>query len=79
MLQKWKNRPPRSNWGEFGAGLPILGLCLFKLGVYLGVIWYFTRIAKWLEANNRCRFFMKAQPLFLTGAVSSLVNPVGTE
>ena len=79
MLQKWKNRPPRSNWGEFSAGLRILGPCFFKLGVYLGVIWCFTSIAEWLEANNRCRFFMKAQPLFLTGAVSSLVNPVGTE
>tara|TARA_Y100001934_G_scaffold92716_1_gene114575 strand:+ start:44743 stop:44982 length:240 start_codon:yes stop_codon:yes gene_type:complete len=79
MLQKWKNRPPRSNWGEFGVGLPILGPCFFKLGVHLSVIWCFTKIAEWLEAKNRCRFFMKAQPLFLTGAVSSLANPVGTE
>ena len=79
MLPKWKNRPPRSNGGEFGPSLPIPGLCLFKLGVHLGVIWCFTKIAEWLEAHNRCWFFMKAQPLFLAGAVSSLVNPVGTE
>ena len=60
MLQKWKNRPPRSNGGEFGPGLRIPGLCLFKLGVHLGVIWCFTKIAEWLEAHNRCWFFLKA-------------------
>jgi len=72
MLQKLKNRPPRSNSGEFRAGLPILGPCLFKLGVHLGVIWCFTKIFEWLEANNRCRFFMKPQPLFLRGAIIRL-------
>ena len=41
-------------------------------------MWYFTEIAEWLAANNRYRFFLTAQPLFLPGAVGSPANPVGT-
>ncbi|MEC7655641.1 MAG: cyclase family protein, partial [Pseudomonadota bacterium] len=52
--------------------------CLFKLGIHLGEMWYFTEIAEWLAANNRYRFFLTDPPLFLPGAVGSPANPVGT-
>ena len=61
-----------------GPGLPIHEHCLFKLGIHLGEMWYFTEIAEWLEANNRYRFFITAPPLFLPGAVGSPANPIGT-
>jgi len=61
-----------------GPGLPIHELCLFKLGIHLGEMWYFTEIAEWLEANGRYRFFMTAPPLHLPGAVGSPANPIGT-
>jgi len=63
---------------ERGPGLPIHELCLFKLGIHLGEMWYFTEIAEWLEANGRNRFFMTAPPLHLPGAVGSPANPIGT-
>ena len=61
-----------------GPGLPIHELCLFKLGIHLGEMWYFTEIAERLEANGRNRFFMTAPPLHLPGAVGSPANPIGT-
>lgn len=61
-----------------GPGLPIHELCLFKLGIHLGEMWYFTEIAEWLAANNRYRFFITAPPLHLPGAVGSPANPIGT-
>ena len=61
-----------------GPGLPIHEHCLFKLGIHLGEMWYFTEIAEWLEANGRYRFFITAPPLFLPGAVGSPANPIGT-
>jgi hypothetical protein len=61
-----------------GPGLPIHELCLFKLGIHLGEMWYFTEIAQWLEANDRYRFFVTAPPLHLPGAVGSPANPIGT-
>lgn len=61
-----------------GPALPIHEHCLFKLGIHLGEMWYFTEIAEWLAANNRFRFFLTASPLFLPGAVGSPANPVGT-
>ena len=61
-----------------GPALPIHEHCLFKLGIHLGEMWYFTEIAEWLAANNRYRFFLTAPPLFLPGAVGSPANPVRT-
>ena len=61
-----------------GPALPIHEHCLFKLGIHLGEMWYFTEIAEWFAANNRYRFFLTAPPLFLPGAVGSPANPVGT-
>ncbi|MDD9914887.1 MAG: cyclase family protein [Rhodospirillaceae bacterium] len=78
------NRAVEYEWGrrpegmDRGPGLPIHEHCLFKLGIHLGEMWYFTEIAEWLEANGRYRFFITAPPLFLPGAVGSPANPIGT-
>jgi len=64
--------------GTHGPGLPLHEHCLFKLGIHLGEMWYFTEIAAWLKANRRYRFFLTAPPLHLPGAVGSPANPIGT-
>ncbi len=61
-----------------GPSLPLHEHCLFKLGVHLGEMWYFSEIAEWLEANGRSRFFLTAPPLHLPGAVGSPANAIGT-
>lgn len=61
-----------------GPGLPIHELCLFKLGIHLGEMWYFTELAEWLDANDRYRFFLTAPPLHLPGAVGSPANAIAT-
>lgn len=61
-----------------GAALPIHEHCLFKLGIHLGEMFYFSELAQWLAANGRSRFFMTAPPLHLPGAVGSPANPIGT-
>lgn len=58
--------------------LPLHAHCLFKLGCYLGEMWYFTELADWLRANGRSRFLMTAPPLRLPGAVGSPATPVAT-
>jgi len=60
------------------AALPLHAHCLFKLGVYLGEIWYLSELADWLRANKRNRFLLTAPPLRLPGAVGSPATPVGT-
>ncbi len=60
------------------ASLPLHAHCLFRLGVYLGEIWYLSELADWLRANNRNRFLLTAPPLRLPGAVGSPATPVGT-
>ncbi|MEM7405718.1 MAG: cyclase family protein [Pseudomonadota bacterium] len=64
--------------GVVGPGLPLHEHCLFKLGIHLGEMWYFTELADWLGANGRYRFFMTAPPLHLPGAVGSPANPIAT-
>jgi len=61
-----------------GSNLPIHDLCLFRLGIHLGELWYLAEIAKWLRVNQRTRFLLTAPPLRLTGAVGSPVTPIGT-
>jgi kynurenine formamidase len=64
-----------------GAGTPLLPLhelCLFKLGINLGEMWYLTELADWLQANERTRFFLTAPPLRLRGHVGSPVTPIAT-
>jgi kynurenine formamidase len=58
--------------------LPLHELCLFKLGINLGEMWYLTELADWLRANERTRFFLTAPPLRLRGHVGSPVTPVAT-
>jgi kynurenine formamidase len=58
--------------------LPIHHLCLFRLGVPLGEMWYLDELATWLRRHGRSRFLLTAPPLRLPGAVGSPVNPVAT-
>jgi len=58
--------------------LPIHHLCLFKLGVPLGELWYLHELAQWLREHNRSRFLLTAPPLRLPGIVGSPVTPIAT-
>jgi kynurenine formamidase len=60
------------------ASLPLHAHCLFRLGVYLGEIWYLSELADWLRKNGRNRFLLTAPPLRLPGAVGSPATPVAT-
>ena len=60
------------------SNLPIHDLCLFRLGIHLGELWFLADLAKWLKQNNRNRFLLTAPPLRLTGAVGSPVTPIAT-
>ena len=64
--------------GSRGSNLPLHDLCLFRLGIHLGELWYLAELAKWLKMNNRTRFLLTAPPLRLTGAVGSPVTPIAT-
>ena len=70
--------PARPGPGETFAGLPLHELCLFKLGINLGELWYLRDLANWLHENDRTRFLLTAPPLRLTGAVGSPVTPIAT-
>ena len=58
--------------------LPIHHLCLFRLGVPLGELWYLHELASWLREHHRSRFLLTAPPLRLPGAISSPATPVAT-
>ena len=58
--------------------LPLHDLCLFKLGINLGEMWYLSELAEWLRTNARTRFFLTAPPLRLPGHVGSPVTPIAT-
>ncbi len=58
--------------------LPIHHLCLFKLGVPLGELWYLDELATWLRERKRNRFLLTAPPLRLPGVVGSPLTPVAT-
>jgi kynurenine formamidase len=60
------------------AFLPLHHLCLFKLGVPLGELWYLHELAAWLRAAGRTRFLLTAPPLRLPGIVGSPVTPIAT-
>jgi kynurenine formamidase len=67
--------------GELSNGytmFPLHHLCLFKLGVHLGELWYFRELGEWLETQGRTRFFLTAPPLNLPGAAGSPATPVAT-
>ncbi len=58
--------------------LPIHNLCLFKLGVPLGEMWYLHELATWLREHGRSRFLLTAPPLRMPGVVGSPVTPIAT-
>ena len=58
--------------------LPIHHLCLFRLGVPLGEMWYLHELASWLREHGRSRFLLTAPPLRLPGVVGSPLTPVAT-
>ena len=60
------------------AMLPLHEHCLFKNGIHLGELWYFTELAAWLREHRRNRFLLTAPPLRLPGAVGSPATPVAT-
>jgi kynurenine formamidase len=70
--------PARPCLDDHCASLPLHAHCLFKLGVYLGEMWYLSELADWLRANGRSRFLLTAPPLRLPGAVGSPATPVAT-
>ncbi|WP_433632257.1 cyclase family protein [Nocardia sp. CA-120079] len=58
--------------------LPIHNLCLFKLGIPLGELWYTEELATWLREHERSRFLLTAPPLRLPGTMGSPLTPVAT-
>ena len=60
------------------AMLPLHELCIFKLGIHIGEMFYLTQLRDWLQANGRSRFLLTAPPLRLTGAVGSPPSPIAT-
>jgi len=70
--------PARPCMDDFCAQLPLHAHCLFKLGCYLGEMFYLTELADWLRANGRNRFLFTGPPLRLPGAVGSPATPVAT-
>jgi len=58
--------------------LPLHELCLFRLGVHLGELWWISELAAHLRAAGRSRFLLTAPPLRLPGAVGSPVTPIAT-
>jgi kynurenine formamidase len=58
--------------------LPIHNLCLFRIGVPLGEMWYLHELASWLREHKRSRFLLTAPPLRLPGAVGSPLTPIAT-
>jgi kynurenine formamidase len=68
-----------AHWRETPSDfMPLHQLCLFKLGIPLGELWYLTDLANWLRNHERFRFFLTAPALRLPGAVGSPLTPVAT-
>ena len=70
--------PARPCMDDVCATLPLHNHCLFKLGVYLGEMWFHSELADWLRASGRNRFLLTAPPLRLPGAVGSPATPIAT-
>ncbi|WP_420391221.1 cyclase family protein [Acuticoccus sp.] len=70
--------PAEPGEGERYAGLPLHEHCLFKLGLHLGELWYFSEVAAWLRGAGRTGFLLTAPPLRLPRAVGSPTTPVAT-
>lgn len=57
---------------------PLHQLCIPRLGMPLGELWYLHELNTWLRQHRRNRFLLTAPPLRLPGAVGSPVTPVAT-
>jgi kynurenine formamidase len=68
--------PLRKLRGE--PALPLHELCLFRLGVHLGELWWLSEVAQHLRAQGRSRFLLTAPPLRLPGATGSPLTPIAT-
>lgn len=73
-----ESSPARPCTEDVCATLPLHAHCLFRLGVYLGEMWFLSDLADWLRAAGRNRFLLTAPPLRLPGAVGSPATPVAT-
>jgi len=58
--------------------LPLHELCLFRLGVHLGELWWLGDLARHLRQQSRHAFLLTAPPLRLPGATGSPVTPIAT-
>lgn len=58
--------------------LPLHELCLFRLGIHLGELWWLSDLAAHLRTNGRSKCLLTAPPLNLPGATGSPVTPVAT-
>ena len=70
--------PQRDRDPERHSFLPIHNLCLFRLGIPLGELWYLHELAAWLREHDRSRFLLTAPPLRLPGAMGSPLTPIAT-
>jgi len=68
--------PTRELRGE--PALPLHELCLFRLGVHLGELWWLSDLAAHLRSTGRSRCLLTAPPLRLPGATGSPVTPIAT-
>ena len=59
--------------------VPLHGNLLRDLGVYIGEIWWLEELAADCARDGRYEFFLAAQPLNVTGAVGSPVNPIAVK
>lgn len=55
---------------------PLHGNILRDLGVYIGEIWWLEDLAADCARDGRYEFFLAAQPLNITGAVGTPINPI---
>jgi kynurenine formamidase len=69
--------PPRTELCGTPA-LPLHELCLFRLGVHLGELWWLSELARHLRSQGRSRFLLTAPPLRLPGATGSPLTPIAT-
>ncbi len=58
--------------------LPLHELCLFRLGIHLGELFWLRELAHYLRGAKRSRFLLTAPPLRLPGAVGSPVTALAT-
>lgn len=58
--------------------LPLHELCLVRLGVPLGELWYLTSLARHLRQHEQFAYLLTAPPLNLPGAAASPLNPIAT-